>query len=170
MRFLSYFMEQTSILSGKSSLFIPAGCGPHVGHVLTGIGESDYLIFHSAVCEALIIPLNQDSFTALCVRVLITQITPVLAKDLCTQMSNLTSRNLYSWAFLHSSSDQNVPSDTTFWVIKSFQLRVFFSTSWFCFKELKKTEKWWPLQDEYCERWLWPRTTAPHFQLVTRSV
>lgn len=81
-----------------------------LGMFWLGPGESDYLIFHSAVWEALIIPLNRDSFIVLCVRVLITHITLLLTKDLCTRMSNLTSRNLYSWAFLHSSYDQNVPS------------------------------------------------------------
>lgn len=121
---------------------LPVHCGKMCVALMSGMfwlgpGESDYLIFHSAVWEALIIPLNRDSFIVLCVRVLITHITLLLTKDLCTRMSNLTSRNLYSWAFLHSSYDQNVPSQKaaakTFWLIKSFH---------FCFALFPLFDAW----------------------------
>lgn len=96
------------------------GC-PHVGHVLTGSGESDYLIFHPAVWEALIIPLNPDTFTALVVRVLITHITLLLTKDLCTRTSKLTSRSAHSCASLRSAEDQKKPPFTKS-AAKSFSL------------------------------------------------
>lgn len=111
------------------------GC-PHIGHVLTEMWESDYPIFHWAVWEVLIIPLNSDSFIAMYARVLITHITLLLTFNLCTQMSNLTSWNLYSWAFLHSSNDQNVPQQNLWPNVLTNKIILSF-----CFPRHKKNKK-----------------------------
>lgn len=83
----SQFVMHSAMQHGWSALFIAAGCGsPVCWACFDWDQESDYLIFHSAVWEALIIPLNQDSFIVLCVSVLIAHITPTKPK------SKLTSR------------------------------------------------------------------------------